>query len=76
MPNSGLTKKGHKGGRHRKPVDMSLAPEDRRHIRKGAAAKGAVAQMSHATNPRARKKQREGEKQMHRDKYAHKKGRN
>jgi hypothetical protein len=47
-------------------ADMSLPPEQRHRKQKQTRTKKAVpAQMDHASNPRARKKQRQGEKRMH-----------
>jgi len=48
-------------------ADMSLPPEVRRKPKKRKASKRKTAQMDHGTNPAARRKRRDGERAMDRE---------
>jgi hypothetical protein len=50
--------------KHKTLADMSLPPEERARGRKPGVTGTPPAQMSHATNPRARRQQRDGERRM------------
>ena len=51
-------------------ADMSLPPEVRRKPKKRKAGKRKTAQMDHGTNPAARRKRRDGERAMERERLA------
>ena len=51
-------------------ADMSLPPEVRRKPKKRKVGKRKTAQMDHGTNPAARRKRRDGERAMERERLA------
>ena len=58
-------KDGHKRRSHQRLADMSLPTEQRRRKRsKKTTGRAGSSQAGHASNPRARRKQRDGERKM------------